>query len=97
MYLILFRYERGTALVDALLPAHVEHLERHHGSGAFLLSGRRTPRVGGVILCRAGSMEEVEAIVAEDPFVVHGAVEYEIVAFQPGRTSAELAFLKERA
>ncbi|HJV44565.1 MAG TPA: YciI family protein, partial [Bacillota bacterium] len=43
----------------------------------------RNPRIGGVILCNAQSMEEVQTIINEDPFYVNKIAEYEIIEFSP--------------
>lgn len=83
MFVILLHYENGLDAVEAALPAHVRYLERHYADGSFLLSGRREPRTGGVILCRAESLAEVEALVAEDPFARAGAARHEIIEFYP--------------
>ncbi len=83
MFVILLHYENGLEAVEAALPAHVCYLERHYADGSFLLSGRREPRTGGVIFCRAGSRAEVEVLVAEDPFARAGAARHEIIEFYP--------------
>ena len=40
-----------------------------------------TRRPGGVIVLRADSREEVDALLADDPYTEHGLVEYAITAF----------------
>lgn len=93
MFLILLHYENGLDLVDQHLAAHASWLRRNYEKGRFLLSGRRHPRNGGVILCRAGSRAEVDVLVSEDPFASTGAARHEIVEFLPGDSSPELSFL----
>ena len=93
MFLILLHYENGLELVDEHLPAHVRWLRRNYERGRFLLSGRRHPRNGGVILCRAGSRAEVDVLVSEDPFAAAGAARHEILEFLPGDCAPELSFL----
>ncbi|KQS02930.1 hypothetical protein ASG11_00425 [Sphingomonas sp. Leaf357] len=66
--------------IDARMKAHVAWLEQGYDAGLFLASGRRTPRIGGVILCR-GAKAEAEALVATDPFVASGAATAEVIAF----------------
>ena len=65
-------------------------------SGRFLVSGRREPPTGGVIVARAGSEQELREILAMDPLQQMGLVEYEIVAFEaaafPKRSGAFDAF-----
>ncbi|MBV6702128.1 hypothetical protein KV557_34340 [Kitasatospora aureofaciens] len=79
------------AEIDAVLPAHRDYLERHYRTGRFLLSGRRVPRTGGVILALGDDPEEIRAITATDPFVVAGLARYDIVQATPTAVSATLA------
>ncbi|WP_440604657.1 YciI family protein [Bacillus sp. GB_SG_008] len=48
-----------------------------------MFSGRRNPRVGGIILMNAVSEQEIETIIAEDPFYIHNIARYEIIEFTP--------------
>lgn len=90
MFLILLHYDHGTAPVDAHLEAHAAWLDEHYRTGLFLLSGRRVPRTGGVILCRATDRSLVEELVRTDPFHLHGAARHEIVEFAPTLWNQEL-------
>ena len=78
------RYMKPLEEVDRLYPAHFEWLTKHYKSGRFLGSGARVPRIGGVILIRAKSSEEALALLAEDPFSIHGISQYEVYEFTPG-------------
>jgi uncharacterized protein YciI len=51
-------------------------------TGRFLLSGRKIPRDGGIILAAGGTKSEVEAIVKQDPFHVRGLAEFRIIEFR---------------
>lgn len=62
---------------------HVDYLDKYYSSEKFLCSGRRNPRIGGVILCNAKDMKEIETIISEDPFYVKKIAEYEIIEFSP--------------
>jgi uncharacterized protein YciI len=68
--------------IEELVPAHREYLQEHFASGLFVVSGRRVPWTGGVIVAR-GERAEVEAAVAADPFTREGVAETEIVEFVP--------------
>lgn len=56
---------------------------RHYAAGDFIASGPQTPRVGGVIMIKANDRAAVEAIIAQDPFNIHGIADYQIVEFTP--------------
>jgi len=77
---VLLRYRVPVSEVDAHMPAHVAWLEKGYAEGLFLMSGRRVPRTGGVILVR-GHRQEVEALMASDPFVSSGSAEAEVIEF----------------
>lgn len=69
--------------VDKELKSHIEYLEKYYSLEKFIYSGRRNPKVGGVILCNGKNMEKVEMIIKEDPFYIKKIAEYEIIEFSP--------------
>lgn len=83
MFILLLKYIKPTEEVDKELKAHMEYLEKYYSLQKFICSGRRNPRVGGVILCNAYNMEEVQTIIKEDPFSINKIAEYEIIEFLP--------------
>lgn len=93
MFIILLVYKKPLDVVDAHLAAHREYLERNYAAGVFLLSGRKEPRDGGVILANAASPGALQEVIAEDPFHVHGVAEYQIVQFTPTMSSQSLEAL----
>ncbi len=90
MFLILLNYIKPLEAVDALVGEHRQFLERHYVSGTFLLSGRKEPRTGGVILARANNRSEIEKLIEEDPFSIHQVASYTVIEFVP-TMAAELA------
>lgn len=94
MFLIELTYTRPLAEVDNLLGEHSQFLKKYYDEGIFLLSGRKHPRTGGIILARAESMADIEKIISEDPFHRHGLAEYTITEFLPSMANETLkAFL----
>lgn len=83
MFLVVLTYVRPLEEVDALIPEHVRFLEQHYASGLFVLSGRRVPRTGGVILVASEDPVLVEQVLKADPFAVHGVATYDVTAFTP--------------
>ena len=83
MFVVLLTYKQSLEAVDALVPAHREYLQRMYQAGTFLLSGRKAPRDGGVILATAASAQELESLLAQDPFHVHGVAAYQVIQFIP--------------
>lgn len=89
LYLILFTYTAPLEALDRVLPAHRAHLDAHYASGHFLMSGPFFPREGGGILARAGSREEIDAIVASDPFVIENLVQVRVITWGPNKRSVD--------
>ena len=83
LYLILLDYLRPLADIDRHMANHREFLTRHYEAGHFLLSGRKEPRTGGVILATADSAEQVSLWISEDPFSTAGVAAYTVVHWQP--------------
>jgi uncharacterized protein YciI len=82
VFIVILDYVADLAEVDASLDEHVAWLRTHYEAGLFLASGRRNPRVGGVILA-AGDRKDVEVAVAADPFAVRGLARHTIIEFHP--------------
>ena len=95
MFVVSLSYVRPLAEIEKFLQAHREFLERHYASGNFLLSGRKEPRTGGIILATAKTREEIENIILQDPFKREHVAEYEIVEFLPSMVQPYLTHLRE--
>ena len=88
MFVVLLTYVAPLEEIDAHMRAHMRFLDAHYASGDFIASGRRKPRTGGVILARGASIEAVEALVAEDPFVARGLARAEVLEFNTSQFAA---------
>lgn len=82
MFIIELTYKVPTSEIDAQMAEHVAFLEKYYHAGNFLASGRKEPRDGGLIFAKAGSRQEVDAIIAEDPFNKKGLAGYRIIEFK---------------
>lgn len=83
MFIAILTYRRPLDEVDLYLPAHRAYLAEHYAAGDFLVSGPQRPREGGVIVMQAESREAVDALIARDPFHIHGIADYRVVEFTP--------------
>lgn len=83
MFVAILTYVRPLEEVDALLAEHVQFLDRHYASGLFVVSGRRVPRTGGVILIASNDREHVLSVISTDPFAAGGVATYELIEFAP--------------
>lgn len=93
MYIISLTYKVPLENIDQHLESHVAFLNSQYELGNFLMSGRKEPRTGGVILAKAGSKEEVLEIIALDPFNINQLADYNVTEFIPSKTCEELRFL----
>jgi len=97
MFVISITYTKSASEVDALLTAHKQFLDEQYADGVFLMSGRKVPRTGGVIIADAADRNEVEAIVETDPFYIGGVAQYEIIEFVPSMTAEVLSVFRHNA
>jgi len=91
MFIFLLKYTKGLEAVDRVMPEHRKYLEANYEKGNFVCSGRRKPRTGGVILCKAASFEEAKGITETDPFVIEDIAEYEIIEFEISKNAPAFA------
>ena len=90
MFVIELIYKAPLAEIDAHMAAHVKFLKKYYASGNFLVSGRKIPRDGGIILAVGKSRQQIEAIVEEDPFFVHGLADFRIIEFRASQHANDI-------
>lgn len=89
MFIITSRYLKPLSEVDRHLTDHRLFLDKYYAENTFFCSGGQNPRTGGVILARATTREQLESILKEDPFSIHGVAKYEIMEFTPTKFNDE--------
>jgi len=95
MYLVSLTYLKPFSEVERFLEAHRAFLVEQYAAGAFLLSGPKDPRTGGVIVAVEMPLERLQSILDKDPFHLNGVAAYEVQRFVPLMTAEALAHLKE--
>lgn len=83
-------YKADLEDIDASMRAHMAFLKQQYTAGKFLVSGRKIPRDGGIILAIAGSRDEIEQIVKDDPFVKRGLAEYRVIEFRASQRADDM-------
>lgn len=83
MFLIILKYIKPLNSVDEQVPAHMEFLKKCYDRSEFICSGRRVPRVGGIILANVETEQKVWELIEQDPFYVHEIAEFEVIEFLP--------------
>jgi uncharacterized protein YciI len=90
LFVVELIYKAPLAEIDAAMTAHVRFLRKFYASGTFLVSGRKIPRDGGVILASGDSREQIEAVVHEDPFVARGLADFRIIQFRASQRADDI-------
>src|SRR5258705_2572708 len=90
VFIIELTYKTPLAKIDAQMAAHVMFLKKYYASGHFLVSGRKIPRDGGIIVSVGENKQEIEAIVQEDPFYKHGLADFRIIEFRASQRADDI-------
>ena len=90
MFVIELTYKAALDEIDAHMGAHMKFLRKYYTSGNFLVSGRKIPREGGIILAVGGSREEIETIAREDPFCRNGLAEFRVIEFRASQKADDI-------
>ena len=96
MFVIELTYKVPLAEIDAHMTAHVIYLKKYYASGNFLVSGRKIPRDGGIILAVGKSRRQIEVIVEEDPFYERGLADFRIIEFRASQRADDIQKRIER-
>ena len=97
MFVIELIYKADLKDIDAHMTAHVRFLKKYYASGHFLVSGRKIPRDGGIILAVGKSREEIETILKEDPFHKHCLAEFRVIEFRASQRADDIQERIERS
>ncbi len=90
MFIIELIYKADLAKIDAQMAAHVRFLKKHYASGHFLVSGRKIPRDGGIIVAVGESRQHIVAIAKQDPFYERGLADFRIVQFRASQRAHDM-------
>jgi len=96
MFLIELTYKAPLKDIDASMPAHMKFLKKYYAAGKFLVSGRKIPRDGGIILAVGESREQIETIAREGPFYARGLADVRVIEFRASQRSDVLQQLIDR-
>lgn len=96
MFVIELIYKAELSEIDACMKAHMAFLKQHYAAGTFVLSGRKVPRDGGIILAVGESAEQISGIVSQDPFVVRGLADFRVIEFRLSQRAKDVNALLDR-
>ena len=90
MFVVELIYKADLKEIDARMRAHMAFLNKHYGEGRFLISGRKIPRDGGIILAVGKSRQQIEAIIEEDPFFTRDLADFRIIEFRASQRAPDM-------
>jgi uncharacterized protein YciI len=90
MFVIELIYKAPLADIDAHMAAHVAFLRKYYAAGHFLISGRKIPRDGGIIVATGNDRQQIEAIVREDPFCARGLADFRVIQFRASQRADDI-------
>jgi uncharacterized protein YciI len=90
MFVIELIYKASLAEIDANMAAHVVFLKKYYAAGNFLISGRKIPRDGGIIVATGKSRDQIEAIIREDPFYQRGLADFRVIQFRASQRADDI-------
>ena len=76
-------YLKPLEQVSPVTPDHREYLQTGYARGILLLSGPQVPRVGGILIGRAESIEAMREYCDQDPYALAGVAKHRIIEFNP--------------
>lgn len=90
MFIIELTYIKPLSDVERFLPDHIAYLDQNYKSGHFIISGRKNPRTGGVIIAKAKSIEEINRIYHTDSFYINNIAQFNVIEVIPSKWGEEL-------
>jgi uncharacterized protein YciI len=90
VFIIELVYKADLSAIDAQMRAHMRFVNAHYASGHFVVSGRKVPRDGGIIVAVGESRDEIESIARQDPFVTSGLADVRIVEFRASQRAKDI-------
>ncbi|MFF9623917.1 YciI family protein [Streptomyces griseosporeus] len=83
MFIVTVTYTAPLDEVDRWRPAHDDWLRHLIAQRSLVVAGRQVPLVGGVYLAPEMPAEELDSLLATDPYVLHGVATHNVLEFTP--------------
>ena len=78
MFLLLGRYLKPVDEVEVHLEAHRGWVRANAEAGRIIAAGREEPLRGGVLVATGVTRDQVDEMIAADPYVTEGVAEYDV-------------------
>ncbi len=93
MFILELTYKADLAEIDAAMKEHMAFVRTHYAAGTFVVSGRKVPRDGGIIVAVGADRSAIEAIANDDPFVQKGLADVRIIEFRASQHAKNIGDL----
>ena len=90
MFIIDLIYIQPLKSIDKYMKQHMQYLDKYYASGDFIMSGRKVPRTGGIIIAKGTTKKAVKKIMKEDPFYKHGLAEFNVIEFNASQKAENI-------
>lgn len=87
MFLLLGRYTALAHEVEPHREGHLAWVQEHTAAGHFIAGALQAGGVGGLIVAKASSRDEVDGWIAQDPFIAEGVFEYDVREYEVAFTT----------
>jgi uncharacterized protein YciI len=87
LFVVSLHYLVPLERIDAMMQKHAAFLDKQFKAGNFLISGRKEPRTGGIIIARGKSLVAVERIMRQDPLLKGKLAIVDIVEVKVSRSA----------
>ncbi|MFI9810147.1 YciI family protein [Streptomyces sp. NPDC052301] len=95
MFVVTVTYTAPLNEVDRWRPAHGDWLNQVIAQRLLLVAGRQVPLTGGVYFAAEMTPEELDRLLATDPYVVNNVATHTVVRFTPLLVAPGLEALKD--
>lgn len=96
LFVVSLEYKVPLDKVNEHLDAHRRFLEECYQQQKFIVSGRKEPRTGGIIIASTKTKNELLSLLENDPFKKNNIAHYEIIEFFPTMNNPDLSKIIER-
>ncbi|WP_163713994.1 YciI family protein [Mangrovibacterium lignilyticum] len=87
MFLISIEYKVPFEEVEPHLASHIQFVKRYYDDRKFLLTGKKVPRTGGIILADVENHDVLMGILEEDPFLEYELADFDVTEIQVSQVS----------
>ncbi len=78
MFLLLGRYLKPVDEIEVHLEGHRAWVRTHAEAGHVIAAGREVPLRGGLLIAVGVTRDEVDRMIAADPYITEGVAEYDV-------------------